>query len=123
MTAETILIHKGGYIRVAGHTAGQGDVTYCSLGCEDIRARRQAPRQNCMGPSHVPHSSPESEGTAVRPLIIGRSAAIQAICALAERVAEGDAKVLITGESGVGKDLIAQLIHSHPAAQNIRLWQ
>jgi DNA-binding NtrC family response regulator len=44
---------------------------------------------------------------------VGRSPAIQAICALAARVAGGDAKVLITGESGVGKDLIAQLIHSH----------
>jgi DNA-binding NtrC family response regulator len=49
----------------------------------------------------------------VRPVIIGRSAALQAICSLAERVAEGDAKVLITGESGVGKDLIARLIHCH----------
>ena len=64
-----------------------------------------------MGPSRVPHSSPDPQGIVVRPLIIGRSAAIQAICGLAERVAEGDAKVLITGESGVGKDLIAQLIH------------
>jgi transcriptional regulator with PAS, ATPase and Fis domain len=44
-------------------------------------------------------------------VIIGRSPALRAICALAERVAAGDAKVLITGESGVGKDLVAQLIH------------
>jgi DNA-binding NtrC family response regulator len=66
-----------------------------------------------MGLSRVLHPSPEQPGHFGRPLIVGRSAALQAICALAERVAEGDAKVLITGESGVGKDLIAQLIHSH----------
>lgn len=72
-----------------------------------------------MGPSRVPHSSPDPQGIVDRPLIIGRSAVIRAICGLAERVAEGDAKVLITGESGVGKDLVAQLIHhrSHRARQ------
>jgi DNA-binding NtrC family response regulator len=58
-------------------------------------------------------SDPGAPGHPVKPLIVGRSAAILSICALAERVAEGDAKVLITGESGVGKDLIAQLIHAH----------
>ena len=31
----------------------------------------------------------------------------------AEHAAEGDAKVLLTGESGVGKDVIAQHIHNH----------
>jgi len=51
-------------------------------------------------------------GAANAPLIIGRSAAIREVCALAERVAAGDAKVLITGESGVGKDLIARFIHA-----------
>ena len=34
------------------------------------------------------------------------------LCALAARVAEGDAKVFISGESGVGKDLIARYVHS-----------
>jgi DNA-binding NtrC family response regulator len=60
-----------------------------------------------------PDAPPDPAGSPAGPIIVGRSAAIRAICTLAERVAEGDAKVLITGESGVGKDLIAQLIHSH----------
>jgi transcriptional regulator with PAS, ATPase and Fis domain len=44
--------------------------------------------------------------------IVRSSPAIQEALLLAERVAVGDAKVLITGESGVGKDLIARYIHA-----------
>jgi len=66
-----------------------------------------------MGQPCAHTSSPKPTGHIGRPVIVGDSPALQAICALAERVAKGDAKVLITGESGVGKDLIAQLIHSH----------
>jgi transcriptional regulator with PAS, ATPase and Fis domain len=34
------------------------------------------------------------------------------ICATAARAAAGDGKIFITGESGVGKDLIAQYVHA-----------
>jgi DNA-binding NtrC family response regulator len=45
--------------------------------------------------------------------IIGRSGPMQEIFATIERVAPTRATVLLTGESGVGKDLIARAIHFH----------
>src|SRR5262245_29464820 len=49
------------------------------------------------------------------PTIVGDSHAMQAMRAAATRIAGGQAKVLITGESGVGKDLVARLIHARSA--------
>jgi len=45
--------------------------------------------------------------------IIARSDKMQAVLALIERVAPTNATVLIGGESGVGKDLVARAIHEH----------
>ena len=45
--------------------------------------------------------------------IIGRSEPMQEIFAAIERVAPTRATVLLAGESGVGKDLIARAIHFH----------
>jgi len=44
--------------------------------------------------------------------LIGRSAEIVGLRQEVERVARSDAKVLITGESGVGKEIVAHGIHS-----------
>src|SRR4249919_2844057 len=44
--------------------------------------------------------------------LIGRSAEIVALQEEIERVARSDAKVLITGESGVGKEIVARNIHT-----------
>ena len=44
--------------------------------------------------------------------LVANTASMLAVTHLAERAAESDAKVLLTGESGVGKDLIANLVHA-----------
>ena len=52
-----------------------------------------------------------ARGAAQGTSLIGVSPAFQRVVALARRVAPTDASVFITGESGVGKEEIAQLIH------------
>jgi transcriptional regulator with PAS, ATPase and Fis domain len=45
--------------------------------------------------------------------LIGESATMQELREEINRVARSDAKVLITGESGVGKELVATALHTH----------
>lgn len=44
--------------------------------------------------------------------IIGKSAAMQKVLAMVNKVADSKASVLITGESGVGKELVADALHN-----------
>lgn len=45
------------------------------------------------------------------PGLVGASASVQRLCAMVRLVAQRDTTVLITGESGTGKDLVAQAVH------------
>ncbi len=53
--------------------------------------------------------------------IVGRSRSMQDIIHRAERVAETKSTVLITGETGTGKELVARAIHDRSAQRNMPL--
>ena len=61
-------------------------------------------------------SCAETTTTSIGPtdaVVVTSSEEMRQLLKYAERLASSDAKVLITGESGVGKDVIARYIHAH----------
>ncbi len=48
-----------------------------------------------------------------KPMIVGRSPAMAAVVAVANKVAPKPVTILITGESGTGKEVLARYIHQH----------
>jgi DNA-binding NtrC family response regulator len=53
--------------------------------------------------------------------IVGRSRAVRDLIARAERVAESKSTVLLTGETGTGKELVARAIHARSAQREMPL--
>jgi DNA-binding NtrC family response regulator len=53
--------------------------------------------------------------------IVGRSRAMQAVISTLERVAETKSTVLVTGETGTGKELVARAIHDRSAQRDMPL--
>src|SRR5262245_36170213 len=62
-----------------------------------------------MGQQESRAMSGGSAGQPIRPIVASEQ--MREVLRLAERAAKGDAKVLITGETGVGKDIIAGYVH------------
>jgi DNA-binding NtrC family response regulator len=53
-----------------------------------------------------------ADGEGARPLLIAASSAMQPVLELARHIGPSDANVLITGENGTGKEVIARTLHA-----------
>ena len=56
---------------------------------------------------------PFPEGSTPFPSIIGQSQAIRRVFTLMQRAADADVTVLLTGETGTGKELVARILHGN----------
>ena len=52
-------------------------------------------------------------GAAAGPLLVGESEPMRRLCESIARIAQSQGTVLVCGESGVGKEVVAQTIHAH----------
>jgi len=86
-----------------------------SLALEEMR--HQAPRSGNQLASFdvVGELSPNEEGFEG---IIGQSSALRRVLQMVELVAPGDSTVLLLGETGTGKELIARAIHSRSSRRD-----
>src|SRR6202050_4861646 len=80
----------------------------CPLEYEDLRLKTDPEITPDIDPIDEPANSETGfEG------IIGRSSGLRRVLQMIEAVAWGDSTVLLLGETGTGKELIARAIHSH----------
>ena len=68
-----------------------------------------------MRPANTTQTA-RSEHSGGQPIVASK--AMTQLLTLAQRAAGADSKVLITGESGVGKDVVARHIHTHSARRD-----
>jgi DNA-binding NtrC family response regulator len=101
-------------IALSGQAAVSLVVRAIRKGCEDFLVKplsRQAVEQ--VLDASLPNSKQQEEEISPVSTMAGRSPKLLEVVSLARRVAPTSAAVLITGESGIGKELLSHFIHCH----------
>ena len=105
-------------VMISGHATIQNAVEATQLGAYDILEkpldtdRILVTLRNAIGHLDLSEENERLRATIEsRYEIVGRSPGIRALINKIERVAEANARVLITGENGTGKELVARAVH------------
>lgn len=77
---------------------------------EAALATRPVPRAEAEGPTEARRSDSKAVGP-THPVIIGARSGLRSVMEQIELVSSTDATVLITGETGTGKELVARAVH------------
>ena len=110
MDAENVTVWKTGEAGFAGF--GHQEFSRWTMPSEPSSAARPGfPRSYCCRQSDELNQGFEN--------IVGSSQALQEVLELVRTVAPTDSTVLIEGETGTGKELIASAIHEHSRRRNL----
>jgi len=106
----TTFLHEGSIARHEAHGRG-----YTTIIFRDVEERQGAERELASLRDQNAYLREELEAVYPFEEIVGRSPALRKLLADVDRVAATDASVLIHGETGTGKELVARALHARSA--------
>lgn len=114
---EVIIITGNGTIETAIAALKLGAYDFLSkpyrMAEIEVLVRRAWEKRMLARDNAILHTLQAREQGETAPAFITSYAPLQAVLALVERVAPSTSPVLISGDSGTGKDLVARLLHHH----------
>lgn len=118
--SDVIMLTGHGTIDTAIESIRRGAFDYVAKPCPldelDVRIRRALERQSLRQRASLLERglTPPDLGAT----FIGESREFRSLMQLVDRVAPSDSTVLITGETGTGKEVVAKLLHARSARRN-----